>query len=110
MTRDELLTELERQAAEAEAMQASAPVATVLRTLVPKVRELDGVARTSQDHMITVEEAAERLAVTPRWIYDRLDSLPFVHQLADHTLRVSDHGLTRWLERNKTTSTKNGRR
>lgn len=52
----------------------------------------------SEDRMLDVDEAAELLAVEPRWLYDRSDELPFARKLAPRTLRFSERGIYRWLE------------
>lgn len=49
------------------------------------------------DRMLTVEDVADRLSVSPDWLYRRSDSLPFVRKLSDRTLRFSEQGLNRWL-------------
>jgi hypothetical protein len=65
-------------------------------TTTPTVEpEVEKVA----DRLLDSEEAAHRLAVTPRWLYDHFDQLPFGKRLADRTLRFSERGLNRWLER-----------
>jgi len=55
-------------------------------------------ASRGPDRLLTVDEAAEILAVDARWLYDRSDSLPFAKKLAPRTLRFSERGLRRWLE------------
>jgi predicted DNA-binding transcriptional regulator AlpA len=52
-----------------------------------------------EDRLLDVREVAERLSVKPKWIYDHADGLPFVKRLSDRTLRCSERGLNRWLER-----------
>lgn len=53
------------------------------------------------DRLLTVQDAAEMLAVRPRWIYDNSDKLPFTHRLGAKTLRFSEQGIMRYLERTK---------
>ena len=48
------------------------------------------------DRLLTVEEAAPILGVTPRWLYGH-QRLPFVRKLSRKALRVSEAGLRRWL-------------
>lgn len=57
-----------------------------------------GSNAVESDRMLTVDKAAEVLGVTPRWLYDRSDDLPFARKLAPRTLRFSERGLYRWLE------------
>jgi len=48
------------------------------------------------DPLLTAAEAAERLAVSKRWIYRQASGLPFTRRLSDGTLRFSSKGLERW--------------
>lgn len=57
------------------------------------------IERASGDRLLTVKEAAERLSVDDRWIYRKADSLPFTRRLGDRTLRFSEKGLDKWVER-----------
>jgi excisionase family DNA binding protein len=106
VTLAELLTTVERQAAEAEHMQAHAPVAAVLNSVLEELRAIEGssastaeaVAQTT-DRLLTVQEAAELLSVTPRWLYRRANTLPFIRRLSRRALRISKAGLERWIER-----------
>ena len=96
---EELLRDLERQAADAEAFGSKAPVANVLRSVSRQVAELDGLpSEPKADRLLTVEEAAERLSVEPRWFYDNRHKLPFVKKLSAKQIRVSEIGLKRWME------------
>ena len=56
----------------------------------------NGSAAGTQDHLLTVEEAAERLGVKTRWLYRRADKLPFARRLSRKALRFSEAGLLRW--------------
>jgi excisionase family DNA binding protein len=56
----------------------------------------NGSAAGTQDHWLTVEEAAERLGVKARWLYRRADKLPFARRLSRKALRFSEAGLLRW--------------
>jgi len=49
------------------------------------------------DRLLDVNEAAARLGVDARWIYDRSGTLPFVKRLGPRTLRFSERGIDRWL-------------
>jgi predicted DNA-binding transcriptional regulator AlpA len=46
--------------------------------------------------LLTAEEAAKILGVTPRWLY-RQQRLPFVRRLSRKALRVSETSLRAWL-------------
>jgi excisionase family DNA binding protein len=48
------------------------------------------------DALLTVHQAAERLCVSPDWLYRRTRSLPFVVRVGRH-VRFSDHGIDRFI-------------
>lgn len=48
------------------------------------------------DDLLRVREAAERLNVSRRWLYDHADKLPFTKRLTTGALRFSARGLERW--------------
>ncbi len=48
------------------------------------------------DTMLTVEQAAQRLGVSPDWLYRRTKVLPFVVRLGRH-VRFSAQGIERFL-------------
>ena len=50
------------------------------------------------DRLLTVEEAAQQLAVSTDWVYRRAAKLPFTVRL-DGALRFSARGLARYLRR-----------
>lgn len=93
---EELETEeLAELLAELEALRARAWA----RLSRPDAPTGNGTPTTpASDRMLDVEEAAELLAVEPRWLYDRADDLPFTRRLAPRTLRFSERALYRWLE------------
>ncbi len=96
----ELLADLERRATEAEAIHATAPVKDVIRTLIREVRQLDDVptrSGTKGDRYISVAEAADRIARSPRWIYAHADTLPFVRRNGGRAVRCSERALERWM-------------
>lgn len=89
-------------------MQAHAPVAAVLHSVVEELRAVDGTpapaavaALPISDRLLTIQEAAAQLGVTPRWLYRRADALPFMRRLSRRALRVSKAGLERWTERQR---------
>lgn len=53
--------------------------------------------RPDPDQLLDVNDASAVLGVTPRWLYDHADKLPFTRKLAPRTLRFSERGLYRWL-------------
>jgi len=58
----------------------------------------------SEDHLLTVDEAAKRLNVQPRWLYSNHHRLPFTKRLSRKALRFSERGLLRWLQRGRPSS------
>ncbi len=50
------------------------------------------------DRLLTVDDAAAVLCVTPRWLYRRSKRLPFAQRLSGKVLRFSEIGLQKWLE------------
>ena len=103
----ELVAELERRATDAERMQATAPVACVLKTVLAELQTLDGVALSGHspspqaDRLVTVAEAAARLNVSKRWLYAHAADFPFTKRLPGRRLRFSQAALTRYLERGR---------
>ncbi len=54
------------------------------------------------DQLLTPEEAASILGVTPRWLYRHAKRLPFTRRISRKALRFSEAGLRRWLAAKKT--------
>jgi predicted DNA-binding transcriptional regulator AlpA len=48
------------------------------------------------DRLMTVDEVAVRLGVTPRWLYRHAKQLPFTRKLSRRTLRFSEMALRHW--------------
>ena len=99
MTIDELIRDFKRRAAEAEAVQATAPVAQVYRTLIEELGHVS-VSETSPrrptDRLLTVPELAMRLNVDERYVYDHHHEWPFTRRLG-RKLRFSERGLEQWM-------------
>ena len=51
---------------------------------------------SSEDTLLTVDQAAERLGVSTDWLFRRSRTLPFVVRLGRH-LRFSNRGIDRYL-------------
>lgn len=51
----------------------------------------------TEDRLVTVPQAADRLSVSSDWIYKRSDELPFVRKIGPQTTRVSEAALQRWM-------------
>ncbi len=78
--------------------------ASSLDRLVQEVAELRAVVarmngRPPTDRLLTVEEAAQRLAVTPRWLYRHAEDLPFTVRLG-RLLRFSERRIDSHLQSN----------
>lgn len=104
MTLAELRERLARRAEDAAAVHASAPVADVLGVVLAELDGLEGQDAAmlgAADRLLDVTEAAALLEVRPRWLYDRAKTLPFTRKLGGRTLRFSEAGLRRWLERRR---------
>lgn len=100
MTKRELVARVSERIAEAERIGALAPVASVLRAFLDDLEALDGVptAPPTEDVLLTLGQAAERLQVDVRWFTLHRGELPFVRTLSKNTVRVSSRGLARWLD------------
>jgi excisionase family DNA binding protein len=48
--------------------------------------------------LLTVEEAADRMATTTAWLYRHAKRLPFSRKLGHRTLRFDAQGLDRWVK------------
>lgn len=99
MTRDELVARLTAEAEQAERYGATAPLGATLRTVVADLSQLDGVpaARPAPDRLLTLEEAAARLGMTPRAI--RENKLPFLRRpVPGGPWRASEKALDQWLK------------
>ena len=72
---------------------------SVMAARLVSATDLDESA-TTQDTLLTVAQAAERLGVSKDWLFRRSRTLPFVVRLGRH-LRFSNRGIDRYL-RNRT--------
>lgn len=107
MTDPEVLAALERRAAEAERMQAHAPVSVVLRDVLAELRAADGAATeaapTSEapalERYLTPEEVAALLQVPPGYPYRHASQLGGVK--VGKYLRFPESAVRRRLERSR---------
>ena len=99
MTPSELCTRLQSRLYDAEAMNATALVADVLRVVLGELEAVNGVpnAALPPDRLLGLEEASEQLGVTVRWL--RETRPPYVVELSPRMLRVSQRKLDDWLRR-----------
>lgn len=51
------------------------------------------------ERWISVDEVAKALDVSKRYVYAHKESFPFAKQLPGGTLRFSERGLRRWMDR-----------
>ena len=58
-------------------------------------------ASAVDDRLLTAEEAAPIMNVTPRWMYRKARSLPFTCRINRKTLRFSEVGLRRYMASRK---------
>ena len=54
-------------------------------------------SRTPADQLLTAEQAAGLLAVSPDWLYRHAKKLPFTRKLGPKMLRFSHEGILKWL-------------
>jgi len=104
VTLAELVTTLERRAAEAERMQAHAPVSVVLRDVLADLRVVDGTAAPTvmrdapaEERYLTPEQVEKMLALPKGYAYDHKKQLGGVKVCK--YLRFSESALRRRLER-----------
>jgi predicted DNA-binding transcriptional regulator AlpA len=56
---------------------------------------------TGEDRLLTADEAAQMLSVSPDWLYRHAKELPFAKKLGPKMLRFSHKGMLKWLETRK---------
>jgi predicted DNA-binding transcriptional regulator AlpA len=99
----ELRDRIRQRADDAAKMGASAPVAS---TLALVLAELEGVQDGSiearePDRLLGVAEVASAMQVPESWLYRHWKTLPFARKLGRRTLRFSQAGLRKYLERRR---------
>lgn len=87
---------------EAETLRAKLWARLQATTTAPPAPSRNGNGQ-DPDHLLTAQEAADRLGVSKRWVYRKNKSgdLPFARKLSNGTLRFSSRGLERWKEGRK---------
>ncbi len=58
-------------------------------------------AAWSEDDLLTVNEAAVLLRLSPRWFYRHAKTLPFARKLSRKVLRFSRAGIAGWLAKKR---------
>jgi hypothetical protein len=82
VTLDDLRARLEQMVTQAERIGAQAPVGLVLRAVMEDLAQVNGQPAypPAPDRLISLEEAAERLGVTVRWL--RENRPPYLVELS----------------------------
>lgn len=93
---------LERRAAEADSIHATAPAAAVYRDVLALLATIPDQPAPSAhlkrvDRLLGVQDVADRLGMTTRAVYDNARRWPFARKLGRRTLRFSEVGLEKWL-------------
>ena len=68
----------------------------------PAVALVSAAPAWSEEDLLTIDEAAARLRVSPRWLYRHAKTLPFSRKLSRKVLRFSRVGMARWLATRRT--------
>lgn len=101
VTLADLRERIAHRIADAEAMHAMAPVADILKMVHKELGHLSNGKAPRRDQepekLLTAQQVAETLNVTPRWVYDHADSLPFMRRVGSRSLRFSSRGLEKYL-------------
>src|SRR5262249_19822028 len=71
-------------------------LSAVQSAMAARLVAADHEEATSDDALLTVEQAAQRLGVSKDWLFRRSRTLPFVVRLGRH-LRFSNRGIDRYL-------------
>ena len=103
MTPAELATDLERRAAQAEAVGATAPLAATYRAIAAELASLNGNGAAPTPHpdrLLTAGEVAPRLGCSRRYIYAHAKDFPFVRKIGN-LVRFSEAGLVAWITRGR---------
>ena len=87
-------------------IQDSSPAVTLtvgqLKALVrEEVESAKGANGHGEDRLLTAEDAAGVLSVSPDWLYRNAKTLPFARKLGDKMLRFSSQGMQKWLNTRK---------
>lgn len=77
--------------------EVTALQATLLARLLALQNEHHESVHSDDDHLLTVEEASQRLGTSKDWLYRNARKLPFTVRLAPRQLRFSSKGIERYL-------------
>ncbi len=105
MTLAELRNRLHNRIADAEATNATAPVADTLRLVEVELRQLSSGKpehkAEDQETLLKAEDVAQIMNVQVRWVYDHADQFPFTRRAGPRTLRFSRRGLEKYLAQSR---------
>ena len=62
-----------------------------------EVQSVGAKSQSNDDRLLTADEAAQMLAVSPDWLYRNAKKLPFTRKLGPKMLRFSNQGIKKWL-------------
>ena len=96
-----LLAELRTEAAGLQPEEVPGLVGaleTVKAAALLQLMRIDAVSEG--DRLLSVEDVAERLGVSARWVYEHQDELPR-SSLSPRCLRFSENELQRWMAKKK---------
>jgi excisionase family DNA binding protein len=99
VTLEQVVRDLVRRAEEADAIQATAPVADVYRRIVAELGQVEAPNPTTKsraDRLLSVPQVAAQLRVSERYVYDHHHQWPFTRRVG-RKLRFSEKGLREWL-------------
>ncbi len=100
-----VLEQLEQRVTDAARVGATAPVDTVLQSVLDDLRgveDANGTAAnsTEPDQLVDINKAAEILGVKVRYLYEHHDRFPFGRRIG-RQLRFSLQGLQRYVARKR---------
>jgi len=75
--------------------------ALALRLMAAPVTIVE-TATEADDRLLTVQECAERLRKSTKWVYRRTKTLPFARCLGPRSWVFSQRGLEKWLAQRRT--------
>jgi len=73
----------------------------IVRQEIKAAQNCNVIATMENDALLTVDEAAVLMNVTPRWLYRHAAKLPFVRRINRKNLRFSEGALRRWIAAKK---------
>jgi predicted DNA-binding transcriptional regulator AlpA len=82
-------------------LMAIAGLETALAARLMAGTQMTAEVKETEDRLLTADEAASLLRVTPRWLYRRSSRLPFTRRLSRKALRFSETGIRRWMAARK---------